>query len=50
MRNFCLPGETHWHGAAPGSSFAHIAVSPFGKHVVEWYDFKDEAEYKETAY
>jgi len=42
----CPPGETHWHGAAPGSSFAHIAVSPAGKHTVEWYDFKDKKEYK----
>lgn len=39
---FCPPGETHWHGASPDSSFAHIAIAPFDKHIVEWYDFKDE--------
>ena len=44
---FCPPGETHWHGAAPNSSFGHIAVSPFGKHVVEWYDFKDRKAYEQ---
>ena len=47
---YCPPGETHWHGAAPGSSFAHIAVSPFGEHVVEWYDFVDEERYEQIAY
>ncbi len=45
---FCPPGETHWHGASPGSSFAHIAVSPLGPHIVEWYDFKDKREYEEA--
>ena len=46
---FCPPGETHWHGASPGSSFAHIAVSPLGTHTVEWYDFKDKREYEEET-
>lgn len=46
---YCPPGETHWHGAAPDSSFAHLAVSPAGKHTVEWYDFLDKKEYKKAA-
>ena len=45
---YCPPRETHWHGAAPNSSFGHIAVSPLGKHTVEWYDFKDIKEYKKN--
>jgi quercetin dioxygenase-like cupin family protein len=24
----CAPGVEHWHGAAPGRSFAYIAVTP----------------------
>ena len=24
---FCPPGVAHWHGAAPGSRFAHIAAN-----------------------
>ena len=27
----CLPGVAHWHGAAPDSSFAYIAVTPTHK-------------------
>jgi quercetin dioxygenase-like cupin family protein len=27
----CAPGVEHWHGAAPGSSFAYIAVTPTQK-------------------
>ena len=46
---YCPPGETHWHGAAPDSSFAHLAVSPAGKHTVEWYGFLDKKEYKKAA-
>ncbi|MBR2142981.1 cupin domain-containing protein [Anaerovibrio sp.] len=36
---FCPPGVVHWHGAAPSSSFAHIAISPQDNHEVTWYDF-----------
>lgn len=32
-------GTSHWHGAAPGSKFAHIAISPEDNHEVTWYDF-----------
>ena len=36
---FCPPGVVHWHGAAPESSFAHIAINPEDNHEVVWYDF-----------
>lgn len=36
---YCPPGVVHWHGAAPGSKFAHIAISPEDNHEVTWYDF-----------
>ncbi|MCR5757515.1 MAG: cupin domain-containing protein [Selenomonas sp.] len=36
---YCPPGAVHWHGAAPYSSFAHIAISPQDNHDVTWYDF-----------
>ncbi len=34
-------GVVHWHGAAPNSTFAHIAISPYDNHDVTWYDFPD---------
>lgn len=43
---YCPPGETHWHGAAPNSSFGHLAISPLGPHTVKWYNFKDKKELK----
>ena len=36
---FCPPGVVHWHGSAPESSFAHIAINPEDNHEVTWYDF-----------
>lgn len=36
---FCPPGVVHWHGAAPESSFAHIAINSEDNHEVTWYDF-----------
>lgn len=36
---YCPPGVVHWHGAAPGENFAHIAISPQDNHDVTWYDF-----------
>jgi quercetin dioxygenase-like cupin family protein len=41
---YCPPGIVHWHGAAPDSTFAHIAISPHDNHDVTWYGFP-EAEY-----
>ena len=40
---FCPPGVIHWHGAAPDSKFAHIAISPNDNHEVNWYDFPEYA-------
>ncbi len=34
-------GVVHWHGAAPNSTFAHIAISPYDNHDVTWYNFPD---------
>lgn len=31
---FCPPGVVHWHGAAPDSEFAHIAINPQDNHEV----------------
>ncbi|WP_051793036.1 cupin domain-containing protein [Amycolatopsis jejuensis] len=30
----CRAGETHWHGAAPGSAFTHLAVTQGG---IDWH-------------
>lgn len=32
----CLPGVAHWHGAAPNSSFAYIAIGPTAKGPTIW--------------
>ena len=34
----CAPGVEHWHGAAPGSSFAYIAVTPTQKGKTIWLE------------
>lgn len=41
----CLPGVAHWHGAAPDSSFAYIAVSPTTKGRTEWLQAVTDEEY-----
>jgi quercetin dioxygenase-like cupin family protein len=40
------PGEKHWHGAAPNSCMAHIAMQEAldGKHVT-WLEHVTDAEY-----
>ena len=38
------PGEEHWHGAAPGSSMLHLAIS-LGGH--DWLDPVTDEEYEE---
>jgi 4-carboxymuconolactone decarboxylase len=40
------PGQKHWHGAAPNSSMAHIAISEAleGK-AVEWMEKVSDAQY-----
>lgn len=36
---FCPPGIRHWHGAAPGATFAHIAIETNpDKPGVHWYN------------
>lgn len=40
----CPPDVKHWHGAAPGSSMTHIALSETGGSVT-WLEPVSEAEY-----
>lgn len=42
----CLPGVEHWHGAAPGSSFAYVAVTPTTKGKTIWLQRVTDEEYK----
>jgi len=42
----CLPGVTHWHGAAPGSTFAYIGVTPTTKGKTIWLQRVTDEEYK----
>lgn len=45
----CPPGIAHWHGAAPGSTFAHIAASArLGTAAVEWLSPVSDAELSEA--
>jgi 4-carboxymuconolactone decarboxylase len=40
------PGQKHWHGAAPNSSMAHIAlVEQLDGKVVEWMEKVSDAQY-----
>lgn len=41
----CAPGIAHWHAAAPGSSFAYIAISPSQKGRTIWLQKVTDAEY-----
>jgi quercetin dioxygenase-like cupin family protein len=42
----CPPGVKHWHGAAPGGWFAHIAIGTNPERQgFEMFDFITEAEY-----
>jgi len=42
----CAPGVEHWHGAAPGSSFAYVAISPAQKGKTIWLQRVTDEEYK----
>jgi len=44
----CLPGVEHWHGAAPSSSFAYIAVTPTTKGKTIWLQRVTDDEYKKV--
>lgn len=46
---YCPPGVIHWHGAAPGSHFAHIAISPEDNYDVTWYFFP-KLEYEKLGF
>lgn len=46
---YCPPGVIHWHGAASGSHFAHIAISPEDNHDVTWYFFP-KLEYEKLGF
>lgn len=39
----CLPGVEHWHGAAPESEFAYLAIT--GKQPTKWLEKVSEKEY-----
>ena len=41
----CLPNIKHWHGAAPNSEFAHIAISSRDKGTAQWFKPVLEEEY-----
>jgi quercetin dioxygenase-like cupin family protein len=42
------PGEKHWHGAAPTTAMAHIAISePLDGKAVEWLEKVSDTEYTE---
>jgi len=42
----CLPGVAHWHGAAPGSTFTYVAVTPVAKGRTVWLQAVTDEEYK----
>jgi 4-carboxymuconolactone decarboxylase len=41
----CLPGIEHWHGAAPGSRFTYIGVTPTQKGKTVWMNSVTDEEY-----
>jgi quercetin dioxygenase-like cupin family protein len=41
----CPPGVEHWHGAAPTSSFAYIAVTPTQKGKTIWLEPVSDKDY-----
>lgn len=46
----CMPGIPHWHGAAPLSSFAYMAVTPSQKGKTIWLKRVTDAEYNQVNY
>ncbi|RXS93008.1 cupin domain-containing protein [Silvibacterium dinghuense] len=42
----CAPGVEHWHGAAPNSGFAYIAVTPTQKGKTIWLEPVSEKDYE----
>jgi quercetin dioxygenase-like cupin family protein len=41
----CAAGVEHWHGAAPGSSFAYVAVTPTQKGKTIWLEPVSDKDY-----
>lgn len=41
----CMPGIEHWHGAARGSSFAYVGVTPVAKGKTIWLQKVTDKEY-----
>ena len=41
----CAPGVEHWHGAAPNSGFAYIAVTPTQKGKTIWLEPVTDKDY-----
>jgi quercetin dioxygenase-like cupin family protein len=41
----CAPGVEHWHAAAPGSTFAYIAVTPTQKGKTIWLEPVSDKDY-----
>lgn len=41
----CAPGVEHWHGAAPNSSFAYLAVTPTQKGKTIWLEPVSDKDY-----
>lgn len=45
-----LPGEKHWHGAAPGHAMTHVAIHEAKDGVtVEWLEAVSDADYTTAA-
>ena len=42
----CAPGVEHWHGAAPNTDFAYIAVTPTSKSKTIWLRPVSEQDYQ----
>lgn len=47
---YCPPGVRHWHGAAPSSRFAHLAINTNpDKKGVKWYKLLSKKKYDQIS-
>lgn len=44
----CLPGIPHWHGAAPNTGFAYLAMTPAQKGKTVWLNRVTDQEYAQV--
>jgi quercetin dioxygenase-like cupin family protein len=45
---WCLPGEKHWHGAAPTTAMTHISiVEQIDGKGADWMEHVSDEQYKE---